>query len=119
MTIRELTPEDKVFVRSDLYPAGRTEEGHPFDAEGYYVVIERLDGHRIRHFMFYEGCKFVEQYDPDMGDISGHRDIREDAKTKAEDLAHDIVAYGQVNLDHWSECDPAYGSPYYCICNNC
>lgn len=116
---REITPEDKVYVRKDLYLAGNTEEGHPFEAEGFYVVVERLDGHRIAHNFFFEGAKWEEQYDPEYGDISTWADIREEAQAKAEEVVRNILAYGKLNLDHWVEIDPAYGSAYYCICNNC
>lgn len=119
MAIRELTPEDKVFVRSILYPAGITEEGHDFEAEGFQIVVERLDGHRIVNGHLFEGAVWVDDFDPEYGDTSYWGDIREEAKAKAEDVIQDILATGVLNLEHWMEADPRYGSSYYCICNNC
>lgn len=115
----EIAPEDKVYVRSDLFPAGRTEEGHVHEAYCLYVIVERLDGHRLRHFESFSCDKFVEEYDEKYGEISRWVCIREQAEAEVGRLVSNIEAAGVLNMDYWEEVDPRYGSEYYCIKHDC
>jgi len=114
MAKRILNEEDTVSVVCDLYLAGHTEDFQEYHAECYYIVIQRLDGHRISHFMVFDGA--IRHEDADCGYV-GFQDVRKEAKAKADDLVARIMQAGVVDLDHWRECEPAYGSAYYCICN--
>ena len=106
--------EARVSVACDLYLAGRTEDGEDYHAESYYVVVERLDGHRLAHFKTFPGC--IRHEDQDCGYV-GFQDVREEAKADADNLVAAIEDVGSINDDHWAEVDPAYGSAYYCIMN--
>ena len=98
--------EYQVGVTSNLYQAGTDEEGQPYIAEVYSVVVEFLDGQRLEHRDAFCGAKVVQDEDG-----FGFEDIREEAKGRAEDLATLIRETGDL-----SECDPArslYGSDSY------
>jgi hypothetical protein len=104
----------KANVASDLYQAGLTEDGRPFIAENYYVVIENAAGRRFAHNVFFNGA--VVHFD-DEEFCHYFEDVREEAKAKAEALCDRVssaLASGRsINLDLWVEVDPAYGSDEY------
>jgi hypothetical protein len=83
----------KAFVRSDLRQFGTDPvEGTPVVAEQYYVVVEDKDGARWAH-------------DHNFDDV-------EDAiklEAKVQDRL-DVLGKAGLNMDHWAEADPCYGS---------
>lgn len=115
MNIRTLTPEDRVYINVDLYDAGTTEDGTPFTAEVYQVFIERLDGHRIA-LTSKTWWTAPSEVSPDGFNFFG--DLREEMKAEAEAVVNRIEDKGVINLDHWEEVYPAYGSAYYCEVNS-
>jgi len=103
----------KVEVRSDLYLAGKTEDGEDYTAECYYVTIERSDGKMYAHNEIYYGAKREETE-------NGYPiflDYREDAKIHVDYLKNRIKGREEINLDYWSLMEPSYGSEYYCKVN--
>jgi hypothetical protein len=97
-------------VGSDLYLAGRTEDGQDFTAELYYVMAEDASGNRWRHETNFPGAD--AQRDEDGYWHFG--DVREAAQRAAEQLLARIErAGGQLDLTHWREARPAYGSAAY------
>ncbi len=99
---------------SDLYEAGRTEDGEMFVAEVYFVQLEQVDGRRWRHESFARGA--TREVDPETGwEYFG--DVREEARAKMTRLADRVNAAlesgGSVNWNLWYEVEPAYGSPVY------
>ena len=52
-------------IVSDLYQAGRTEDGDAYTAEVYYVMAEDEDGNRWQHFAAFPGCEV--SVDPEDG----------------------------------------------------
>ncbi len=112
---RTITKDDRVYVECDLYLAGLTEDGEEYQAESYYVVIERLDGHRSAHNTCFNGC--IRHENVDNGFI-GFQDIRKEAKKQANILVSRIIDRGEIETDRWIEITPSYGSDYYCVCNN-
>lgn len=98
-------------VASDLYVAGRTEDGRDYTAEIYMVIAEDQRGNRWVHRDMFQGCE------------AGHddegwpyfADIRGTAQAAAETLRARIVAAGgAVDLgQYWTATRPAYGSRAY------
>jgi hypothetical protein len=101
-------------VASDLFNAGRTEDGTPFIAEIYFVEIENAAGRRFRHDGTFSGVEvLVDEYEGGNYFV----DRREEAIAKAERLAARINAALKagdgIDLTFWEEVDPAYGSDAY------
>lgn len=84
-------------VRTDVVSLGRHwEDGDEMIGYAGYVVAETENGRRWAH-----RSAFVDR-EP------------EGAEAKADMLLQRIEATGgQINLDHWDEIDPAYGSDAY------
>lgn len=102
------------YVASDLFDAGRTEDGTPFIAEVYFVEMENAAGRRFRHDATFSGVEvMVDEYEGG----TYFADRREEAKAKVERLAVRINAALKdgtgVDLSFWEEVDPAYGSDEY------
>ena len=102
------------YVSSDLYNAGRTEDGHAFIAEVFYVVMEDASGRRFRHEASFAGTQCV--VDKEEG-YAHFPDLRQEATAKAERLVvrvnASLKAGKGVDMDLWAEVDPAYGSDAY------
>jgi hypothetical protein len=101
-------------VASDLFNAGRTEDGTPFIAEVYFVEIENAAGRRFRHDATFSGVEvLVDEYEGGNYFV----DRREEAAAKAECLTARVNAALKtgrgVDMDLWQEVDPAYGSDAY------
>ena len=97
-------------VGYDLYIAGYTEDGYPYTAERYFVAATDDNGNRWIHSSQHDGCR-VEQDEEGMDRFI---DIRDEAKAHCERLVARINAVGGViNLDHWTETRPEYGSIAY------
>jgi hypothetical protein len=99
-----------VYVTSELYVAGTTEDGHPYTAERYLVAVEAASGARHLHNTFFNGCEV--SVDEDEG-YTAFVDVREEAMAAAEKLAARVREAGMINLVHWYETQPAYGSDAY------
>lgn len=103
-----------VSVESDLYKAGSTEDGVPFIAEEYYVLIENQAGKRFRHSYLFKGA--VRSICPEDG-FESFEDIREASKASAQAVADRVnaaLAKGtKLNPECWTEIDPAYASDEY------
>ena len=104
-------------VASDLYRAGDTEDGTPFIAEVYYVTIENSEGRQFQHDAFFPGVAVCFYTDEDGHNSSYFDDCREEAQAKAERLASRVNQALQsgkgIDLAHWREIDPVYGSDEY------
>jgi hypothetical protein len=98
-------------VASDLYLAGRTEDGQDFTAELYYVVAEDASGNRWRHETGFPGAD--AQRDDDGCWHFG--DVREAAQAAADRLRYSFMPPQAAPFDpaHWREMRPAYGSAAY------
>ena len=96
-------------VASDLYQAGYGDDGHPYIAELYYVVIQYQDGRTFRHKSTFAGA--VLRVDHEDGEY--FEDVRESALAEAERLAERVRSKGAVDFQYWDEVDPAYGSEAY------
>jgi hypothetical protein len=98
-------------VISDLYNAGKTEDGEDFTAETFMVLAEDENGNRWAHNRSFEGC--IVHIDLECG-MTHFEDIREAARAHADRLLARILESGRVDLDsHWSERRPCYGSAAY------
>lgn len=96
-------------IRSELYEAGRTEDGRPYEAEAYTVVATLADGTRFTQGWF-PGCEVVTE-DTEFGVMVFYNDVRERAESKAKALLATLKLAG-VNVDDgsWSETYPVYAS---------
>ena len=101
-------------VVSDLYLAGRQEDGVPFHAELFYVQVEAEDGRRWAHSLVLKGCR-VEVSEEDGWSV--FIDIRDEVRPVVEALAAKVNAHlakgGKLDKRHWDERSPAYGSEAY------
>jgi hypothetical protein len=101
-------------VTSDLYLAGKTEDGQDYTAERYFVQVEFSNGERLRHTTFFNGCNPVQD---DQEGYWHFGDVREEARAAADKLAERVNAGIQggvaLNMAYWDEARPVYGSPAY------
>jgi hypothetical protein len=103
-----------VEVGSDLYLAGRTEDGLDYTAEVYIVVVEFADGTRWAHKTSFRGCEV--EVDNEDG-YKFFKDVRDAAQAKANALCNRVtfaVDAGRT-LDRacWVDYFPVYGSGAY------
>jgi hypothetical protein len=96
-------------ICSDLYVAGRTEDGFDYTAEVYFITATNARGDRWRHGTAFPGCN-VEK---DEEGYNHFGDIREQAHAQAQALMNRMIARGTINLEHWREDRPVYGSNAY------
>lgn len=105
-----------ISVFSDAANFGPTEEGEPFTAEVFHVMAQDVHGNRWVHEMSFPGCKRYSTY-VEGDEIVRFKDLRVVAKARAEDLAQRVrkalAEGGKIDLDHWVETFPAYGSAAY------
>lgn len=101
-------------VVSDLFDAGRTNDGERFAAEVYYVVVENNAGRRWASYDRFYGARRV--VDDEEGWV-GFEDLREEASAAAEALAAAtkkvLAAGGKLSYEDFHQIDPAYGSRAY------
>jgi predicted regulator of Ras-like GTPase activity (Roadblock/LC7/MglB family) len=105
-----------VRVESDLYVAGRTEDGGDYTAEVFLVCAEFENGEVYAHVQRFKGCK-VEQVETEDDSFTAFIDIREEQKAKAERLAQRVrvcIESGR-HLDQafWAFHRTVYGSTAY------
>ena len=97
----------QINIASELYDAG-----NGYEAERFFVAATTANGRRFHHEMIVSGVspRNIE------GDVF-FVDVRAEAKEKIYGLARRIEnhlrAGGDLDLAHWDEVDPAYGSNEY------
>tara|TARA_Y100000814_G_C12342116_1_gene404662 strand:+ start:668 stop:1000 length:333 start_codon:yes stop_codon:yes gene_type:complete len=97
----QLKIEDhQIYVVSDLYLAGLTEDGEEHVAEQYFVALLLDDGRVFYSQRGWEGCKVVD-VDEDGSYCRVFQDVRDQAESRAQRHADKVVAAGQVNLQNW------------------
>lgn len=97
-------------IGSDAYEAGRTEDGHPYTAELFYVMVEDGDGNRWRHAVNFYGCNI--SYDSE--GLPHFEDVRANANIRATTLLNKIIVDGgKLDMAHWNIIRPVYGSSAY------
>lgn len=99
-------------IVSDLYSAGRAEDGTDFHAEVYYIQAQSEIGLRWNHPAAFHGAK--RHTDEDGWPY--FEDMREVACRKAEILLVQIQRFHAshgIDLDKWHPAPAAYGSPAY------
>ena len=103
----------QVAAVSDLFDAGRTNDGERFAAEVYYVGVENGAGRRWASYDRFYGARRVVD---DEGWV-GFDDLREEASAAAEALASAtrrvLESGGKLSVEDWYQVDPAYGSKAY------
>lgn len=98
-------------VASDLFHAGRDlEEGTPIIGTVYYVVATFSDGSRYAHDATFVDTQLVKDDECELG---AYYETICDAEEKAEKLCARIASASDINLIHWQEIDPVYGSNQY------
>lgn len=98
------------YVTSELYQAGRRDDGTPFIAEVYFVQAEYPNGERLDHHARFPGCE-VSVSEEDGYQVFS--DTREQAESRAGRLLNRILEGGAINRAYWSEGRPVYGSAAY------
>ena len=103
--------------RSDVYQAGRDEDGEAVYGEAFYAVVQLADGSRFAHSYTFQDTSWVDYEfdgaDEDYGIGGGYVTNQAEAVAKVEALVAKINASGDINLNHWSPIDPEYGSSAY------
>lgn len=104
----------RIVTASEIYEAGKTEDGEAFFAEVYFVRAEADNGACLRHQAAFRGA--IRRHDADEG-VVWFADVRREARAKAERLAQRVrdhlAAGGSLDLAHWDEDFPVYGSEAY------
>jgi len=98
----------QVYFASDLKDYGYTEDGEKFIGEVFFVEVENERGDRWRHRHTFDGVR-KEQWEEGVV----YMDNRHSARTQCGLLVADVQRRGAINLDHWYQSDPAYGSDAY------
>ena len=105
----------EAIVASDLYHAGNQDDGRPFIAEVYYVVVENGRGRRFAHKARFKGT--APRFCDETGEGPFFPDLRGEAFDKAAALGNRVAAALRAGrkLDpfQWTEIDPAYASEEY------
>lgn len=99
-------------IQTDLYLAGRTEDGQEYHAESYYVTATDDEGYVFAHDQVFHGCRTGKD---DEG-WPWFEDVREEAKAGATRLLERIRAAGVDKVDgreHWTLQRASYGSKAY------
>jgi len=103
----------EVDICSDLYRAGRTEDGEEYTAEVYRVTVGFANGEVYAHRISFPGC----EVEADEEGISHFADVRVSAMAKAERLKSRIeaaVAAGRaLDMANWAFYRTIYGSSAY------
>ncbi len=99
------------FVHSDLYAAGRTEDGEDFVAKCYYVVAENERGRRWRHQDTFRGV-IVRHTEEGPAFVDNSTEAFGHAQRIVETCQRPRVVAIPVETQ-WIEIDPAYGSEAY------
>lgn len=105
----------EVGVVSDLFDAGRDNEGRSFIAERFFVELVNIKtGRRWRHHLAINGAKREicdETFEPYFVDLS------EGAVARLQRLVGRVqdrlAAGGCLDATQWDEVDPVYGSDEY------
>ena len=94
---------------SDLKEFGHTSDGHPFIGETYYVIATDDAGNRWILKQRFDGVKVTT-------DEQGEKyfeDTRAWAGAACRTMIMRAKARGYINLAHWSQDRPVYGSEAY------
>lgn len=103
----------EIEVTFDQYSAGRDPEfGTQVIGESYFVIATAPDGRRWAHAHRWNTAALVLDSEAEFGAYV-HRDFDATGETAANRLADRVRAAGIINLLHWDEIDPAYGSEAY------
>jgi hypothetical protein len=104
----------EVGIASDLYEAGKTEDGRPYIAEIYYAAVTSPNGRRWVSAEQFPGA--LPYFDEEDG-IYRYEDTREEAQAAAQKIVTAtnaiLEAGGKLNELDWTEIDPVYGSKAY------
>jgi len=98
----------EVYFASDLKDYGRTEDGTPFIGEVFFVEVENERGDRWRNNRHFDGVR-KEIWE----EGTAYMDARPEARAQCERLVAAIQRAGKINLQHWYQAPPAYGSDAY------
>ena len=100
----------QVYFASDLKDYGRTDDGQQFIGEVFFVGVENDRGDRWRLDRMFDGVRV--EYDDESG-CNYFLDTRPWARAICERLVAAIVRKGEIDLAHWVQSAPAYGSRAY------
>lgn len=98
-----------VYYASDLKDYGYTEDGEKYIGEVFYVYVANERGDRWMHETSYPG---VRVYHGPEGQVA-FEDTRNSARAWCELFVARIREKGKINLAHWSQTNPVYGSDAY------
>lgn len=99
----------EVGIVSELYDAGRQDDGTPFIGEAYFLQVTLANGERLNHRVHFPG---VERCTDEEGWVR-FGDIRAQQLRRALRLRRAIRRAGQIGEEMWEPGRPVYGSKAY------
>lgn len=107
----------EVSYRSDLYEAGRDEDGEMVYGEAFYAYVELADGSRYAHSHSFPDTAWADWEVPEGEegpDTAGYYACDQAAAVaKVEALVAKIKAAGDIDLRYWNAMEASYGSVAY------
>ncbi|MFA7287238.1 MAG: hypothetical protein WC052_06255 [Patescibacteria group bacterium] len=106
-----MTPD--IFVVSDIFKAGVTEDGEDYTGLRYFVMAEFPSGQRWVHHERYDTTHVMHDEDgmPYFPDRS--RVAVLDVERLCACIKEHVAAGRKLNTQHWRQVDPRYGSGAY------
>lgn len=110
----KLTTRHSVLVRDELFFTGElTEDGEKLLGKRWIVLVKEPNGRTFANNHFF----LLRNH---FGGVLGFLDLNhvheehiERSESRAQKLVDRIVEAGCINMKHWHEIDPEYGSEYY------
>ena len=106
----------QIDVRDNEFLVGRDEDGCDVYGLAYSVIAINERGERWAHERTFVDRELVRRYDEQDGDeytVYLTHPAKERAEALAKKIAQHLARGGNINLDHWTEIDPMYGSVAY------
>jgi hypothetical protein len=105
----KLPKSSKVVVREGMFCAGKDEFGTDYITDFYQVQIQLESGITHNHGHTFWATEAIVTPDG----FNFFPDYSEEKKAAAEHLADRVRRAGAVDLQHWNEGEPVYGTQAY------
>jgi hypothetical protein len=107
-----------VRTESNLYSAGRDEDGEEIYGESFKVVVEFEGGEAYCHEQAFPTVKLEAVWCDDINEmVLGNAINPEEQKAKAERLCARVLRHveagGKIDMDHWTFYRTVYGTQAY------
>lgn len=107
------TADFELGVVSELFSAGRNEDGEEVLGHIYSVLAEDKTGRRFSHIDYVKDT-VRKKCDPDESDCGSYWCLVLDAEQQVENKKKSLLLSENMILTDWLEVEPRYGSEAYC-----